>query len=402
MMMTTTFLSKGCRNLSMSALGYLAASVPPRMAMAGSAVAIPILAVQQMDDVGVGGAMVAASLGPSVLAAPAAGAALDAARRPGVLVAASVLLTAVAFATTAFLGQIPTPVVFAVLALAGAASPFYMGGLSSFVADAIPDGRRAFAYDALSYNFSAVAGPAFVAVMLAFFPAGASLMVLAAAAVVGAFCVSIIGLRPHAAVTISPWRAIAAGLHRIFRHRPLAVVTAASTLSQLGQGGLAIAAVALSMDRIGSPSEGALVVTAFAVGSLLGALYETARPTSARPHVVMMAGFLGTGLLTIGAAVDLGTVWTVIAIGASGVFTASTAAAMLFLRNLLSPHHLRSQIFTVGAGLRASASAAGAALAASATGLGGTFTVAVIGLVWVLSAAVMAAYPKHPEPVVPA
>ncbi|MCE3244521.1 MAG: hypothetical protein K0S72_644, partial [Arthrobacter sp.] len=39
---------------------------------------------------------------------------------------------------------------------------------------------------------------------------------------------------------------------------------------------------------------------------------------------------------------------------------------------------------------------------ASATGLGGTFTVAVIGLVWVLSAAVMAAYPKHPEPVVPA
>ena len=378
----------------MSALGYLAASVPPRMAIAGSAVAVPILAVQQLNDVGVGGALVAASLGPSVLAAPLAGAALDRARHPGALVAASGLLTAAALAATAFLGQVALPVVFAFLAVAGAASPFYMGGLSSFVADAIPDGRRAFAYDALSYNFSAVAGPVLVAIMVAFFPAGASLGVLAATAVLGAVSVSLIRLHPHPAATASPWRGIADGLHRIFRHRPLAVVTAASTLSQLGQGGLAIAAVALSIDRIGSPSEGALMVTAFAVGSLLGALYETARPTLARPHTVMMAGFFGTGVLTIGAAFDFGTAWTVIAIGVSGVFTASTAGAMLFLRNRLSPPHLKSQIFTVGAGLRASASAAGAALAASMTGLGAPLTVAVVGLVWVLSAAVMAAYPK--------
>lgn len=47
----------------------------------------------------------------------------------------------------------------------------------------------------------------------------------------------------------------------------------------------------------------------------------------------MMAGFLGAGLLTIGAALDLGTVWTVIAIGASGVFTAFTAAAVLSVKS---------------------------------------------------------------------
>ena len=40
----------------MSTLGYLAASVSPRLAMAGSAVAIPILAVQELSDVGLGGA----------------------------------------------------------------------------------------------------------------------------------------------------------------------------------------------------------------------------------------------------------------------------------------------------------------------------------------------------------
>jgi hypothetical protein len=347
-----------------------------------------------LNDVGVGGGLIAASMGPSVLAAPAAGAALDRARRPGVLVAVSGVLTAVALGATAFLGQVPMPLVVAFLAIAGAASPFYMGGLSSFVAGAIPDVRRAFAYDALSYNFSAVAGPAFVAIMSAFFPAGASLGVLAAAAVLGAVSVSVVGLQPNSAARVSPWRAIGAGLHRMFRYRPLAVVTAASTLSQLGQGGLAIAAVALSIDRIGSPGEGAVVVTAFAVGSLVGALSETFRPTRGRPHKVMMMGFFGTGVLTIAAALDFGMVWTVVAIGASGAFTASSTAALLFLRSRLSPPHLKAQIFTVGAGLRTSASAAGAALAGSATGLGGALTVAVIGFVWLISAAVLTTYPN--------
>jgi hypothetical protein len=364
------------------------------MAMAGSAVAIPILAVQQLNDVGIGGVLVAVSLGPSVLAAPLAGAALDRARRPALLVAASGVLTAFAFAATAFLGQLPLPFVFACLAVAGAASPFYMGGLSSFVADVIPDGRRAFAFDALSYNVSAVAGPAFVAILAVFLPAPAALAVLSATAAAGAVSVAVIGLKPHSAPGVSPWEAVTAGLHRIFSHRPLAVVTAASTLTQLGQGGLAIAAVALSIERIGSPGDGALVVTSFAVGSLLGALCETVRPTRARPQAVMMAGFLATGLLTVGAAVDMGTAWTVVAIGLSGVFTASTAAAMLFLRNHLSPPHLRSQIFTVGAGFRASASAGGAALAASATGFGGALSLAVVGAVWLVSAALMAAYPR--------
>ncbi|MEZ2390539.1 MFS transporter [bacterium RCC_150] len=378
----------------MGAFGYLAASVPPRMASAGAAVALPILAVEQLNDVAIGGLLVAASLGPSVLAAPLVGTALDRARRPGMLVAASGLLTAAAFAVTAFVGQVPLGIVFAFLVVAGAVSPFYMGGLSSFVAGAIPDGSRAFAYDALSYNVSAVAGPALVAVFAAFLPAQATLWMLAMAAALGGVAVRAVGLRPHVRTGDSPWKAIKLGLHRIFRHRPLAVVTVSSTLTQLGQGGLAIAAVALSIERIGSAAEGATVVTSFAVGSLLGALYETARPSRWSANVVMMAGFLATGFLTIAAAFDLGIVWTIITIGLSGIFTAPTAAAMLSLRNRHSPSHLKSQIFTVSAGFRASASAGGAALAATATGLGGAVTVGAMGMVWVISAVLMGAYPK--------
>lgn len=379
----------------MTALGYIAASVPPRMATAGSAVAIPILAVEQLNDVSMGGALVAVSLGPSLIAAPVVGAALDTARRPGVFVALAGLSTAAAFGATAFLGQIPLPYVFAGLALSGAVSPFYMGGLSSFVADIIPDARRAFAFDALSYNFSAVAGPALVAVMAALLSAAAALGVLAAVTVLGAASVMLIRLKPHTSSRVSSWGTISAGMLRIFRHPPLAVVTASSTLSQLGQGGLGIAAIALSVDRIGLPSQGAIVVTAFALGSLLGGLIETVRPTRALPHSAMMVGFIGTGVMTVVAAFNFGIVWTVIAIGLSGIFTASSTAAMLYLRSQLSPPQLKSQIFTVGAGLRTTASALGAVLAASAAGLSGTVTVAAIGLVWVLSGATMVIYPKQ-------
>lgn len=73
----------------------------------------------------------------------------------------------------------------------------------------------------------------------------------------------------------------------------------------------------------------------------------------------MMVGYLATGLLIIAAAFDLGIAWTVAAIALSGVFTAPTAAAMFSLRNYLSPLHLRSQIFTVAAGFRTSASLRG-------------------------------------------
>jgi MFS family permease len=381
----------------MGEFAYLAASVPARMANFGAAVALPILAIQQFNDVTVGGLLVAATLGPSVLAAPLAGVILDRVRRPGSVIAGAGLITATALTTASLIGPIPLPVVLPALVAAGVATPFYMGGLSSFVVGVLPDVRKAFAYDALSYNASAVAGPAVVAIVASFLPAHVSLLVLAGAAVLGSVCVQAIGLRPHARARSSPFEAIKAGLQRISGHRPLAVVTASYALSQLGQGALAVAAVALSLERAGSPSEGAALVTSFALGSLLGAIFEIVRPTRHRPHFVMMASFLATGLLTLAATLDIGTGWTSIAIGLAGIFTAPATAAMLFLRNRHSPAHLRSQIFTVSAGLGGTASAAGVALAASSSGFaGGTVSVVAIGLVWIASATLMIAYQERP------
>ncbi|WP_159698968.1 MFS transporter [Arthrobacter sp. 18067] len=380
----------------MSTKRFLAASVPPRLAMAGSAVALPILAIEQTGDIGIAGALVAASLAPSVIAAPLVGAALDRTRRPGVMIAFSCLLTAAVTAAMTLLGAVPLAVVFILLILAGAVSPFYMGGLSSFVADVMPHNRRGFAIDAFSYNVSAVGGPAAVALLTLFAPVQTAVLALTASAALGAMVVFRMGLPSHAGTSKSVLSAITGGVKWMLGHRPLAVLTAASTLSQVGQGGLAVAAIAFSLERVGSPDQAAFVVTAFAVGALAGSLYETLRPTRSRPQKVMMLGFLMTGLLTIGATLDLGIVGTVVFIGLSGVFTASPVAAMLSLRNHLSPTHLKAQVFTVGAGLRATAFAAGAALAgtAAATGVGGAIPIIGVGLVWVASAALMAAYPR--------
>ena len=379
----------------MGVAAYLTAATPPRLAVGGITVAIPVLAVEQLGDVALGGLLVAAALGPSIVAAPVVGAVLDRSRRPGALVAGAGLAMAAAFTVAAFLGVVPTWVVALALVVAGAATPFVMGGLSSFVTEGIPDQRRAYAIDALAYNLGAVAGPAAVAAAAALGSARLATLLMAGSALLGAIGTIPLRLRPVAREAhASMLRTIAAGFRHIATHRPLAVVTASGTLSQFGAGGLAIAAVALSVQRGGDAGTGALIVTAFAVGGLLGALWTSTHPGRRRPELTMGVGFAATGVFTVLAALDIGTPWTIAAIGASGLFTAASSAAMLLIRQQQSPPSLRSQVFTVGAGLRAAAAAAGAAVAGLASGLGAAGLIVAIGVIWIASAAMLVAYPK--------
>lgn len=381
----------------MSTAGYFASATPLRLALGGASVAIPILAVEELNDVALGGLLVAASLGPAIVAAPLVGAMLDRTRHPRALVAAAGAVAAGGLGIGALLGILPTWLVAVGLIAAGAAGPFFMGGLSSFVTEEIPNERRAYALDALSYNVGAVAGPAIVAAATALGSARQAMVVLAAAALAGVLGTFATRLRPRPVPTDSIWSTMGAGLRHIAMHRPLMLVTTSGTLSQLGGGALAIAAVVLAVERAGDPDGGALIVAAFAIGGLLGALATAARPGRLPPHVSMGVGFAVIGLLTLGAAIDLGLVWTVLVIGIAGLFTASSSAAMLLLRKQQSPAQLRSQVFTVGAGLRATSAAAGAALAGAAAGLGGTVLIAGIALAWIVSAVLLVWYPRDAE-----
>jgi hypothetical protein len=374
-----------------SAFGYLATATPLRLAMGGATVAIPIVAVEELSDVGLGGVLVAASLGPAVIAAPLVGALLDRTDSPRALVAASGAVAAIGLGVGALLGMVPTPFVAIALIAAGAAGPFFMGGLSSFVTDEIPDERRAYALDALSYNLGSVAGPAVVAAATALGSARIGMAAMAVAALLGTLGTR---LPPRPASTTSVWRTMGDGLRHITLHRPLMLVTSSGTLSQFGGGALAIAAVILSVERAGDPGGGAVIVSAFAIGGLVGALATAARPGRLRPELSMGLGFATIGLLTVAAAIDWGLLWTVLAIGAAGLFTASSSAAMLLLRKRLSPARLRGQVFTVGAGLRATSAAAGAALAGAASSAGGTALIVGIGVTWIASGLLLAWYPR--------
>jgi hypothetical protein len=381
----------------MSAAGYFAAATPLRLSLGGATVAIPILAVEELGDVALGGLLVAASLGPAVLAAPLVGAMLDRTRHPRRLVASAGAVAALGLATGALLGILPTPLVALGLIAAGSAGPFFMGGLSSFVTEEIPDERRAYALDALSYNLGSVAGPAMVATATAFGSGRHAMAFMALAALIGVLGTFATRLQPRPVPSGSMLSTMGAGLRHIALHRPLMIVTASGTLSQLGGGALSIAAVVVALERVGDADDGALIVSAFAIGGLLGALATAARPGRLRPELSMGIGFTVIGLLIVAASVDLGLVWTVALIGVAGLFTASSAAAMLLLRKQQSPPSVRGQVFTVGAGLRATAAAVGAALAGAAAGLGGSVLIAGIGVAWMASGMLLLWYPRGAE-----
>jgi MFS family permease len=383
-----------------TALRYLSASIPLRVASSGSSVVLPILAVQRLHDVALGGALVAASLAPSVIMAPLVGVALDRVRHPRRLVAAAGLITAGAFALSAFLGSLPVGVILLALIVSGAASPFFLGGLSSFVTDGFVDERRAYAADALSYNVGGVAGPGLAAVAVSLGSAGAGAFILSGTSLLGALAALGVTMTPRPRLPHSAWATIVAGTRHLVSHRPLAVSTLSGTVAQLGAGALPICAVALELHRASAPERGAWIVTAFAIGSLVGSLIATGRPPRVwRTETVMLAGFAGTGVLTIAAAADLGLPWTLAAIAVSGVCTGPSTAALLLLRKQQSPPGVRAQVFTVGSGLRTTAAAVGAAIAGLVAGVDAGLLIAVIGTIWVGSALIMLAYPRGAAPV---
>ena len=380
----------------MGAAGYLVTSIPLRLASAGSAVALPILAVQRLDDVAVGGALVAASLAPAVVAAPLAGVALDRARRPRLLFVAAALVTVVAFAAGASIGTLPLWLIVLLLVLAGCAAPIYFGGLSSFATDAIPDENRAYAYDALSYNVASVAGPGLVALVVAD-ANGLGMWLMALAALVGAGGALTMRAVPRPPTGQGWTGTVAAGARQLVGHARLRLVIVSGTIAALGAGALPIVAIGLSIERSGDVHQAALIVTAFAVGGLAGAVLSAIRPGSRfTPQFVMGAGWAAIGLFTLLAVPDLGLVWTIVVIGISGVFTASSNAAMLLLRKLNSPPEVRSQVFTIGSGLRAASGALGAAIAGVAAGIDAGVLVAAIGILWVVSGGMIAFYPREP------
>lgn len=378
----------------MSAVSYQAASIPLRLAGAGMIVALPVLAVERLDDVALGGALTGAALFPSVIAAPLVGTVLDRMRHPRRLLIASAVTTALAFGVAAFLGDVPTPLIVVLLLIAGLATPVYMGGMSSFVTSAIPDARRAYAQDSLSYTVASISGPSIVGIAVGLGGARSAMLAMAVLALIGVVGSFGLAMQARPAPTVGVLRTVVAGVSHLVRHRPIAIVTSAGTLSQVAGGAAGVAAISLSMERLGTATAAAWILTAYAVGGLVGAAAVAARRWTRRPPAwTMGAAYIATGTALLVAAPDFGLVVAIAAFAVAGVFTAPANAAMFLLRDQESPAAVRSQVFTIGAGLRSAAAAIGAVLAGVASGLGASWLIAGIAVVWIGSGLLLRLFP---------
>jgi hypothetical protein len=373
---------------------FLVAAVLSRITAAGGVVVFPILALRELDDLSAGAVLVAAALAPSVVLSPLVGAVLDSARHPRVYLFGAGVVSAGGYATAALLGSIPFGVVLLALVAAGCATPVLMGGLSSFVTGLIAPDRAAYASDTLAYSIAGVGGPALCSAVIAMASPRWAALSLAAAGLVGAFAMLALRARAHThSRSDGLWGRMTQGAVYLVRHRPLLLVTTSSTLTQIGAGAFPIAAVVFSLQHWHQAETGGWIVTAFSIGTLVSAVAVAIRPIETlHPALVMAWGFALTGVLTVLGALDVSLTWTIVLVGLSGLFSAPSIAAMFELRTINSVASVRSQVFTVGSGLRAAAGALGAALIAPLVAIDGGILLGLVGLIWLASAALMLPY----------
>ncbi|MFJ4525666.1 MFS transporter [Streptomyces sp. NPDC088810] len=356
---------------------YLTAAALARTADEGARVALVMLAAQRADSPALGGALVAALMVPHVAAAPVAGALADAVRRRRLFHGGGVALYGVALAALAALvGRTGDLVVLALAAAAGCVAPLLTGGLTSLLGELLPKDRltRAFSADAVSYNLAGICGPAAAAALGTATSAALALAVLGAGATAGGLLLFSLRLRPRAGMRGRGARPRPAGLLSgaavLVRDRPLRSVTWASSLGQLGVGALPVVSVLLAR-RYDAPWATGGLMTAFAAGALAGSLGYAYRPVGEeRPERVVLWGLLGTAFPLAAVPWSGHVLVATVLFAAAGFCTGPLFSALLASRERYAPAAVRTQVFTLGAGLKSTFAAAGAAAAGALSGLG--------------------------------
>lgn len=345
---------------------YLGAALAARFANEGMGMAVVLLALERTGSAAHGAFVLTAWLVPNVLAAPLAGAAAARTRRPRLFhVGALAGFTAAAAALSVLLGRAPAPLVFAVAVLGGTCGPMVTGGLSSLVTALVPAGPardRAYGWDASTYNAAAVTAPAVAGLVAATVSAGPAMGVLA---VSGALAAALAATLPYAAPGAGGHKVglragVGAGLAALWRVRELRAVTSATTLAFVGVGALTTTSVLVAAG-LDSPRAGGLLMTAFAVGALAGSL-TLGRMTSVAPGRLVRWALLGTGVALTAAAFAPSVAVTAVLFAVAGVCDGPLLTATLRIRSEHAPDGVRTQVFTLGAGLKMTAASAGAAL----------------------------------------
>lgn len=349
---------------------YLISAALARIADEGARVSLVLLAVATLHSAALGGVLTAVLLLPHVVAAPLVGWLIDRARRPRRLLVGLVLVFAGSLLTVALLlGRAPIWFIVGVLLAGGSCGPAITGGLTSRLPGLVGARRtpRAFGLDSLFYNVAGMAGPAVAAVVATTVDARVAQAALAGCAVLGAAGIATLPIAAHGSPTSRP--SLLGGAREIWRRPVLRTVTIGSAVGQLGPGALAVVAVVLAAS-LRHPADGGLLLTVVAAGSFVGSLLWTWHPLPSRWSALVTAvSMVGVGIPLALAALTSSLGVTSLLFGLSGVFIGPFSSALFTARTLYSTEDVRTQVFTIGAGLKVTASALGAALIGLATGL---------------------------------
>ncbi|MFG3644385.1 MFS transporter [Micromonospora sp. NPDC047762] len=351
---------------------YLVTALLARTADEGARVALVIFALERTGSAAVGGMLVATLLLPHVVAAPLVGGLVDRSRRPAAVLAPAIAVFASALAATvALLGHAPLWQTYLVLAIAGCCGPAVTGGLTSQLAALAGPAHeaRAFALDSLSYTVAGMVGPATVGLAVAYANPSAAIMALAVAGGLGALGVASLRLPAPSAGEQTRAVDLFQGAREIVRNRALRTITLATSIGQLGLGGLAVVATTLAA-AAHQPSRAGLLLSVTAGGAFVGSLLWAWRPMPAsRAPLVTVWAMVAVGVpLALAATVhSLSLAAALFAL--SGLFTGPFAAALFLARSQLAAEATRTQVFTIGAGLKVAASAIGIGLLGLATDL---------------------------------
>ncbi|MFJ7065890.1 MFS transporter [Streptomyces sp. NPDC101115] len=350
-------------------LRLLAGATTARTGDEMSGPALLLLGYAQTGSAATAAALLAGITASAALGGPVLGALLDRAARPGRLLAVSLVLHVAGLTVVLLtLGRVPFPLTLLTALAAGTPAPALAGGWTSRLSTVVPEHRlhRAHALDAMTYSAASLLGPALAGLLGRLL--GAPTAVVAAAVLILLAVPATRGL-PHSQAPAEPVtvRAVARDLRQGFaclvRSMPLARATVTSTLSCLGQGTFVACVPLLGARVLGTPGDGALLLSCTAVaalgaGAVLGRLR---RPPS--PDTVLWAAPLLLALALAAATAAGGPALLVAAALLAGVAEGPQLTALFAVRHREAPERLRAQVFTTGASVKITAFALGAALA---------------------------------------
>ena len=350
---------------------YLTGATAARTGDEMSGPTLLLLGLSVTGSPALGSALLAGLTISSGVGGPVLGAILDRSRAPGRLLGLALVAYASGVAIVAALvGSVPGALAVAVAVLAGFAGPALTGAWTAQLPRVVAPAAvaRGFSLDAATYSAAALAGPALAGIAAA--ALGARWAVAAAVVLLVAALPAAVrmprgtpspparGRRPrplHADLVRGP-RAIA--------QRPaLLAATVATMLSSAGFAGFVVASPLVGERLAGSAAAGTVLLSALAVGSLLGAGALARRPWPGAPESLLVAStaLLGAAFAVIAAADAFAL--AVAAALVAGVAEGPQLAAVFQVRHRESPEALRSQLFSTAASVKMSAFAAGSAAA---------------------------------------